>query len=126
MKPIRVQRKRTRGFKLPENIVCVTRPGRYDNPFIISGDMIFLNVKFRRPLLYLGRYWQQGTQADCVYLFRKLLNGDFNQSEDTDLQHWVMHFKGIRKDELKGKNLACWCKIGYPCHGDVLLEIVNA
>lgn len=28
--------------------------------------------------------------------------------------------------ELRGKDLACWCKIGEPCHADVLLEIANA
>lgn len=28
--------------------------------------------------------------------------------------------------ELRGKNLACWCKKGEPCHGDVLLAIANA
>lgn len=27
--------------------------------------------------------------------------------------------------ELAGKDLACWCPIGQPCHADVLLEIVN-
>ena len=27
--------------------------------------------------------------------------------------------------ELKGHNLACWCRIGSPCHGDVLLKIAN-
>ena len=27
--------------------------------------------------------------------------------------------------ELKGKNLACWCKDGHPCHGDVLLTVAN-
>lgn len=27
---------------------------------------------------------------------------------------------------LRGKNLACWCPIGSPCHADVLLEIANA
>lgn len=26
---------------------------------------------------------------------------------------------------LKGKNLACWCAAGTPCHGDVLIEIAN-
>ena len=25
-------------------------------------------------------------------------------------------------DELKDKNLACWCKLSQPCHVDVLLE----
>jgi hypothetical protein len=27
---------------------------------------------------------------------------------------------------LRGKNLACWCKPGDPCHADVLLELANA
>lgn len=30
------------------------------------------------------------------------------------------------KQTLAGKNLACWCKPGEPCHADVLLEIANA
>lgn len=33
------------------------------------------------------------------------------------------HGKSI--EELRGKNLACFCKIGEPCHADVLLEIAN-
>lgn len=28
--------------------------------------------------------------------------------------------------ELRGKNLACWCKPGDPCHADVLLKLANA
>lgn len=27
---------------------------------------------------------------------------------------------------LRGKNLACWCKLGAPCHADVLLELANS
>ena len=27
---------------------------------------------------------------------------------------------------LRGKNLACWCGLRDPCHGDVLLEVANA
>lgn len=26
---------------------------------------------------------------------------------------------------LRGKNLACWCKLGEPCHADVLLKWAN-
>jgi hypothetical protein len=33
--------------------------------------------------------------------------------------------KEIDMAELKGKNLACWCKLGTPCHADVLLKIAN-
>jgi hypothetical protein len=29
------------------------------------------------------------------------------------------------KSELPGKNLACWCKLGEPCHADILLKIAN-
>ena len=28
--------------------------------------------------------------------------------------------------ELRGKNLACWCKPGDPCHADILLKLANA
>jgi hypothetical protein len=27
--------------------------------------------------------------------------------------------------ELAGRDLACWCQPGAPCHADVLLELVN-
>lgn len=27
---------------------------------------------------------------------------------------------------LRGKNLACWCALGAPCHADVLLELANS
>jgi len=28
--------------------------------------------------------------------------------------------------ELRGKNLACWCKLDEACHADVLLQLANA
>ena len=33
----------------------------------------------------------------------------------------------IGKDlsELRGKDLACYCVLGEPCHADVLLELAN-
>jgi hypothetical protein len=27
--------------------------------------------------------------------------------------------------KLRGKNLACWCRLDMPCHADVLLTIAN-
>ncbi len=29
------------------------------------------------------------------------------------------------RELLIGKNLACWCKIGSPCHGEPLLSLIN-
>lgn len=31
--PQGIQRKRTKGWRLPPNAICVTRPGRWGNPF---------------------------------------------------------------------------------------------
>lgn len=30
------------------------------------------------------------------------------------------------RNELRGKDLACWCPLDQPCHGQILLEIANA
>lgn len=46
--PIRIQRRRTPGWKMPPNTVCVTRPGKWGNPWRVG----------------------QRTAADCVELFR--------------------------------------------------------
>jgi hypothetical protein len=34
---------------------------------------------------------------------------------------WIL----AAKQQLRGKNLACWCALDQPCHADVLLEIAN-
>ena len=92
MKPQRIQRKRTKGWKMPENTVYVGRPSKWGNPYGIGGRAFLTNEQ-------------------CVVLYRKYLDS------------WV-DFDEI-KEELGGKNLACWCKPGSPCHADVLLEIAN-
>jgi hypothetical protein len=45
-------------------------------------------------------------------------------------EEYLMKNKELLKDieELRGKDLACWCKNkgNEPCHGDVLLKLANA
>lgn len=96
MKPIRIQLKRTKGWRMPSNTVKVTRPGKWGNPFKV-GD---IDERTRG---------QIGSTETAVALFQKQL--DWNTRSDIS--------------ELRGKNLACWCKIGSPCHADVLLELAN-
>ena len=31
--PVRIQRKRTRGFRLPPNTICISRPAKWGNPY---------------------------------------------------------------------------------------------
>lgn len=105
MTPQRIQLQRTKGWKLPPNTVTVARPGRWGNPYRL-GDTAH----------WAGADIPISDAATAVALFRR----------------WMEHH--IHKDpctmrtalaELRGKNLACWCKPGAPCHADVLLELAN-
>ena len=33
--------------------------------------------------------------------------------------------KDLDIEEIRGKNLACWCSLDEPCHADVLLKLAN-
>ncbi|RVI83935.1 DUF4326 domain-containing protein [Sinorhizobium meliloti] len=46
---------------------------------------------------------------------------------DPDIQalERTRRFVAENADELRGKNLACWCKQDAPCHADVLLQVAN-
>lgn len=92
--PERVQRKRTKGWKLPFNTVCVTRPGPWGN---------YAAIRAGTPM---------GQAA--VDAFRAWIENEAGEA-----------FKGAVKSALRGKNLACWCKLDHPCHADVLLELAN-
>jgi len=88
MNPVRIQRKRAKGWKMPPNTVYVGRPTKWGNPF--TGD----NAVSDFEKMILMKLIDDNT-------FRKQLN------------------------ELKGKNLACWCPLTKKCHADVLLRFAN-
>ena len=46
---------------------------------------------------------------------------------EEELRAGILNFSvdDVRR-ELRGKNLACWCKPGSPCHADILLRVANA
>jgi len=117
-KPHRVQLRRLKGWRMPENTVKVARPGPFGNPFTVA-DII--------------REFDPGTgeaQRMAVDWFRRWIT---NPTSDD-----CMHESGFggRLEEhtkireglpaLRGRNLACWCALDQPCHADVLLEIANA
>lgn len=81
---------------MPENTVYVGRPSQWGNPIRPAGDMT--------PALVVQKYRYEIVQ----------MNGGivgFNR-------FWV-------REQLRGKNLACWCRLDQPCHADVLLELAN-
>lgn len=52
---------------------------------------------------------------------------DVEATLDAYRRHLARALAGGRLDleELRGKDLMCWCKLGDPCHGDILLELAN-
>lgn len=86
---------------MPANTVKVARPGKFGNPFRVTPDR---------------------TQSQAVHAFRTWLTVDGVTAGIAEKKNLILS----HLHELRGKNLACWCKPGAPCHADVLLEIANA
>lgn len=128
----RIQRKRTKGWQMPKNTVFVGRPTKWGNPFILYGDQILINANHRRKILNPWVYVCQGTVEDVVRFYELLFSGKYTPRDMTllegigaDIIHWEQHFKTLDLNELKGKDLACWCPLSKPCHADILLNINN-
>lgn len=97
--PVRIQRKRTKGWRMPAGAVIVDRTSRWGNPYRV-GD--------------LDQAGEERTAEDVVLLFR------------ISITHWwPKSFLDHVRTDLKGRDLACWCPLDQPCHADVLLELAN-
>lgn len=139
--PERAQRSRTKGFKMvhPNGLVnyYAGRPGPFGNPFKLIGDMVYVDASNRRQILDPWIYVCQGNVQLVQDLYRAVITDDFsNIKEDLtqgsyDIKYWTKRFQDIDIQELKGKNLYCFCPLldqdgnRFPCHVDVLLELSN-
>jgi len=115
MKPKRIQRKRTKGWRMPENTIYVGRGSRWGNPFVIvSAD----NEHWVYDTLS-GQYSEKthSTKAEAAKEACELYEFVLRSEHREELGEFLK--------PLKGKDLACWCKLDQPCHADVLLEIAN-
>ncbi|MEH6391148.1 MAG: DUF4326 domain-containing protein [Sulfitobacter sp.] len=109
--PVRIKLSRAKGWRMPANTVNVTRgPGRkWGNPWIIGMNHCGRDA--------FGTYREEPIKdaATAVRCFEDMLEIELRNYPSAD---------EIRA-ELGGKNLACWCNLGTPCHADVLLRIAN-
>lgn len=105
--PQRIQLSRAKGWRKPAGAVVVSRPSKWGNPWTT------------RQYFDAGYSGDERTAAQhCVEAYRAWLRGE---------HHWA-HAAPIDRPDLaplRGKDLACWCKPGAPCHADVLLELAN-
>jgi hypothetical protein len=105
--PQRIQRKRTKGWRMPAGAVYVGRPSRWGNPFRIGETYPFLRG---------GVTVRDAEQA--VKFFADWVE---------DIRYWDAEEErfGAPITALRGHDLACWCRPEWPCHADVLLELAN-
>lgn len=104
--PHRIQLKRSKGWRMPENTVKVTRPGYWGNPFTVT-------TNYKPGTKVGGSYVAVPTVEDAVECYRIFI---------TEV-HPEMVAKA--RNELGGKNIACFCNLSDKCHAGVLLEIAN-
>lgn len=104
--PDRIRLSRAKGWRMPADTVKVDRTGPWGNPFVVGRD---------------------GTRAECVDLYIKLMAGyvAISVPATVDEQNAARRHVIAHLDTIRGKHLACWCSYDGPCHGDVLLKLAN-
>lgn len=97
---------------MPPNTVYVGRGSKWGNPFVVRSDLpIATLIDPDKGLLSVL------SAKDAVATFEDWLTDSVRDPDNKSMMN-NLH-------ELKGKDLACWCKEGEPCHGDVLLKLAN-
>jgi hypothetical protein len=107
--PDRVTLSRRAGWRMPPNTVKVDRTTKWGNPHdwrdwldAARHESSVLTYAFDR------KHW---CREQAVQAFKE------------DVQDGII---SLPFEELRGKNLACWCHRHEWCHADVLLELANA
>src|SRR5919198_1525420 len=98
--PVRIQRKRSKGWRMPEGSVYVGRPTKWGNPWPVG-----------RPGL------DGAVMPDAQAAVDRYASAIGGAREP----RWR---EEIRR-ELAGKDLVCWCPLDHPCHADVLMSVAN-
>lgn len=116
--PARIQLSRAKGWRMPAGAVKVDRSSPHGNPFRIFKDRIegksgpYFIYRVTGP----DRHWYPSSEAAArrfaVWAFRRWARSDLGR-------------RALRIDDLRGQDLACWCKPGDLCHADVLLDLSN-
>lgn len=151
--PKRIQLRRSKGYRKPPDAIVVARPSKWGNPVPITGDWIMWTAVGlgyrgdaagrRAAAVAIHRSWllrepvRLGPYADVEF-------GGVIEFGDGTQRTVNAHVMGIARfaasiseqkpapvverpslHELRGHDLACWCPLDQPCHGDVLLEVAN-
>jgi hypothetical protein len=115
--PVRIQRQRTKGWRMPEGAVYVGRPSEWGNPWEIFYDRAARYYTVHLGDRIAGDFERSDSAHRCaVDMYRAYLDG-------------APLLRTLAAQKLAGHDLACWCPLldkngaRVPCHADVLLEI---
>lgn len=115
--PQRIQRQRTKGWRMPLGAVNVDRRSKYGNPYPVG-----CVVEYRK-FGVVERFTVE-SRAQAVALYRRWVTGDpLVPLSGFNAHHVPPTLSEIR--DLAGKDLVCWCPLDEPCHSEVLLELAN-
>jgi len=116
--PIRIQRKRIKGWKKPNGAINCTRPGKWGNPFKIGGYYKISPMGFMSPCISESI---EKAKKDGQHVF--ISN---NQDAVNLYEKYIQQLAFPPKfSELKGSDLMCFCALDHPCHVDFILKIAN-
>jgi hypothetical protein len=121
---MRIQRKRTKGWRKSKNSIYVGRGSKWGNPFKVGSYLnawgkAFLAIKL--------------TDATPESIHKIYHSGIFDTpiSLEKSLEWyeiWITFMikeKKLEINELKGKDLVCWCPLTSQCHADILIKLAN-
>jgi hypothetical protein len=114
MKPARIVLSRRGGFDLQAvsralnglPAQSVARPGPWGNPFTIDAVMEETGLD------------KDAAQAEAVARYGRWIKGEIDGPKAPPKRETI-------RTALAGRNLACWCREGSPCHVDTLLVLAN-
>ncbi|WP_458317137.1 DUF4326 domain-containing protein [Mycolicibacterium brisbanense] len=114
--PERIQRKRTAGWRMPEDAIYVGRTTKWGNPIrIVPVRRTGLFDLERDGVGFIGQHTDlESARASAARRYRELIARGLVPVSVDDI-----------RAQLRGHDLVCWCPLSSPCHADVLLELAN-
>ena len=116
--PVRIQRHRNKGWRMPPDTIAVSRPSKWGNPWTVADLLEEMPAHGDPPDADSAR-------AAAVESYRAWLVGDLADCRHPGSPEGRAAILAALPT-LRGKPLACWCRVDQACHGDVLLSLANA
>jgi len=123
--PQRIQRRRVKGWRMPEGAVYVGRGSKWGNPFRVYQCRCC-------PVRRWDIIDENGITYVADHSWRGKLSGLTQQLEREYCERAAVTLFAdivaltLDLESLRGRDLACWCPLDQqPCHADVLLELAN-